>query len=66
MNLSNLTSAHFKQVIVMLDKKESLQAQIADLEQQIGQLLSGVGGGGVESLGRSTSKVRSAEKNADS
>ena len=55
MDISNLTSAHFKKVIVLLDKKESLQQQISDLEQQISDLLEGVGGGrlhGGRGLGR--------------
>ena len=65
MNLSNLTSAHFKQVIALLDKKEALQAQIADLEHQIGELLSGVGSGGNVPSRRSASKGTGAEKNAD-
>ena len=42
MNLSNLTSAHFRQIISLLDKKEALQAQIADLERQVSELLEGV------------------------
>ncbi|MBV9658985.1 MAG: hypothetical protein JO295_12830 [Verrucomicrobia bacterium] len=43
MDLTNLTSAHFKQIISLLDKKESLQAQISDLDQKIAGLLGGSG-----------------------
>ncbi len=39
MNISNLTSAHFREILTLLDKKEALQAQIADLERQVGELL---------------------------
>ncbi len=46
MNLSNLTSAHFKQVISLLDKKEALQQQIAEIERQVASILGDVTGGG--------------------
>jgi hypothetical protein len=65
MNLSNLTSAHLKQVIVLLDKKEALQAQIADLESQISELLSDVGTGVNVPSRRSASRGTSAEKSAE-
>lgn len=42
MNLSNLTSTHFRKIVSLLDKKEALQAQIADLEREVGELLNGV------------------------
>ena len=42
MNLSHLTSAHFRQILSLLDKKEALQAEIAGIESQVGELLNGI------------------------
>lgn len=41
MNISSLTASQLKQAISLLDRKESLQKQIEELEQKIGGLLGG-------------------------
>ncbi len=41
MDIHSLTSAHLKQAIRLLDKKEALHKQIAELDSQISDLLGG-------------------------
>ena len=64
MNISNLTSAHFKQVITLLDKKEALQQQIAELERQVGELLGDVTAGSDSSSQPAPRKSKRAESPA--
>lgn len=52
MNISSLTAGQLKQALSLLDKKESLQKQIEELEQKIGGLLGGTATVGKTRRGR--------------